>query len=198
MWYLIRFSLRLINIKRRSPKFADYWNIPRYGSFPFEGLDGFVIMNAFQANHLSTYPPSSTMSPELSCAFRMIVFALEQDPWNHTPVLSYSRYNNRYGTGHIQMLNVGSNKIRGVSHATDFVLDRYSWSCAVYRNLRSCTIPIPGSQRSLFAWSRQVTGFKFVERELFVLDAEVAVLETKAGLDKQTGWANGFDARFGC
>ncbi|KAK5807094.1 hypothetical protein VI817_001352 [Penicillium citrinum] len=114
-----RFADRLLQWKKLE-KFEEiwtdrsiyYWNIPRYGSFPFEGLDGFVIMNAFQANHLSTYPPSSTMSPELSCAFRMIVFALEQDPWNHTPVLSYSRYNNRYGTGHIQMLNTD---IRGLA-----------------------------------------------------------------------------------
>ena len=110
-----------INIRRRSPNVADYWNVSRYGSFPFEGLDGFVIMNVFQANHLSAYPPSSTMLPELSCALRMIVFALEQDLWNYTPVLSYSRHNNRYGTGHIQMLNVGSNKIRGFFYATNFV-----------------------------------------------------------------------------
>ncbi|KAJ5403996.1 hypothetical protein N7509_003867 [Penicillium cosmopolitanum] len=97
----------------RLDKFEEIWNdrsiyfsnVNRYGSFPFEGLGGCVITNAFQANHLSIYPPSSPRSPELCRGFYTIVFALEQDPWNHTPRLPYSRHDKRNAYGHIQMLN---------------------------------------------------------------------------------------------
>ncbi|KAJ9214706.1 hypothetical protein DTO166G4_3762 [Paecilomyces variotii] len=70
--------------------------------------------NVFYAHHLSIYPPDSPNSNELTAAFRIIIFALEQDPWNYSrpvqpPSPTYLKRHIprdlRSGPDHIQMLN---------------------------------------------------------------------------------------------
>lgn len=88
----------------------------RYGPYPFLGWYEFHNANVFYAHHLSIYPPDSPNSNELTAAFRIIIFALEQDPWNYSrpvqpPSPTYLKRHIprdlRSGPDHIQMLNVG-------------------------------------------------------------------------------------------
>jgi hypothetical protein len=59
----------------------------RYSGHEYDdkGYSDFLNANAFNAHRLAPYPPESPRSNELGRAFRLIIFTLEQDPWNHIP-----------------------------------------------------------------------------------------------------------------
>lgn len=86
----------------------------RYGPYPFYGWRDFHSANAFFAHYLAAYPPKSPNHMELLAALRLIVFALEQDPWNHAqpppPQLQSNRYRSGRPTDYVQMLNVSENE----------------------------------------------------------------------------------------
>ncbi|KAJ5733731.1 hypothetical protein N7493_002517 [Penicillium malachiteum] len=80
--------------------FLHMWDM-RHGIFPFYGADVCHSGHAFYAHHLAMYPPEFTKtSCELAAAFRLIVFSLEQDPWNYANPPRI-----RVPTDHIQIVN---------------------------------------------------------------------------------------------
>lgn len=83
----------------------------RYGSYPYYGWVDFHNASAFHAHYLAAYPPDSPNSEELINALRLIIFALEQDPWNRAQQPPPRWRGHRFmGTGRptdcVQMLNV--------------------------------------------------------------------------------------------
>lgn len=87
----------------------------RYGPYPYYGWTDFHRANAFYAHFLAAYPPESPDLRELTVALRLIVFALEQDPWTHAQQPPPQWRDDRYWdtgrpTDYMQMLNVSENE----------------------------------------------------------------------------------------
>lgn len=103
-------------VRFANPFIKGYWEM-RYGQYFFPGWSAFRSGNTFYAHHLAAYPPDSPNSNELSAAFRVIAFALEQDPWTYasppppqSPTLLQQHHlrDTRRATDYALMLNVGA------------------------------------------------------------------------------------------
>ena len=87
----------------------------RYGPYPYYGWRDFHSTCAFNANYLAAYPPDSPDTNEVTAALRIMVFALEQDPWTHAQQPPPKWRGNRFmdtgrPTDYVQMLNVSEAK----------------------------------------------------------------------------------------
>jgi hypothetical protein len=83
----------------------------RYGPYPYYGWVDFHNASAFNAHYLAAYPPDSPNSTELTRALRLIIFALEQDPWTRAQQPPPQWRGHRFmdtgrPTDYVQMLNV--------------------------------------------------------------------------------------------
>ncbi|KAF7183544.1 hypothetical protein CNMCM7691_003823 [Aspergillus felis] len=92
-----------------SETYSHCWEM-RYGPYPYYGWTDFHSANAFYAHFLAAYPPESPDLRELTVALRLIVFALEQDPWTHAkqPPPQWQGHSYRdtgRPTDYMQMLN---------------------------------------------------------------------------------------------
>ncbi|KAJ6016211.1 hypothetical protein N7540_010802 [Penicillium herquei] len=144
--------------------FVNLWDM-RHGPFPFYGADCCHSGHAFYAHHLATYPPDSTeTSCELAAAFRLIVFALEQDPWNYANPRRI-----RVPTDYIQMLN---SDVHGMvpffetsGHILFGFLGKYDLSALEQLKLPGCNLWEGDSSFTIQRWEFWKTRLRWVSEQ---------------------------------
>ncbi|KAJ5707575.1 hypothetical protein N7488_007376 [Penicillium malachiteum] len=142
----------------------DRWPV-RHGLYPFYGSDEYHNAHAFYAHHLATYPPEpETYSRELAAAFRLIVFALEQDPWNHAdqPEIYVP-------TDHIQMLNSDVHYMAPLFEVCGQVIfgfiGKYDLSVVEQLKLPGCNLWQGDSSFSMERWGFWKTRLRWISEQ---------------------------------
>ncbi|KAJ5730577.1 uncharacterized protein N7483_005085 [Penicillium malachiteum] len=143
----------------------DWWPARHGLYYPFNGPNEYHNAQAFYAHHLATYPPDSTDSScELAAAFQLVMFALEQDPWNYANI---SRLD--VPTDHMQMLN---SDVHGMvpffevsGHIIFRFLGKYDLSAIEKLNLPECNLWEGDSSFSMERWEFWKTRLRWVSEQ---------------------------------